>query len=223
MRDEEPRDAGDQPAVPAHWFSRVDESADERFYDEPRFVAHIDQATIDSLTAFYQDFLPAGGRVLDLMSSWISHLPDEAVYDRVEGLGMNAAELEANPRLDGYCVHNLNEHPALPYEPETFDRAMIVVSIQYLIKPIEVLRSVFDVLTEGGAVCIAMSHRLFPTKAIAAFQQLPPEERMQLVAHYLHQAGFTDIAFEDRSPTGADPLWLVTGWKRSGVQTPPGA
>ncbi|MEM8767826.1 MAG: methyltransferase type 11, partial [Pseudomonadota bacterium] len=192
MTDQQPEANAAQ--IPDHWFSRADESPDERFYEEPRFVAHIDQATIDALTAFYRDFLPAGASLLDLMSSWISHLPQDVSYRSVQGLGMNAAELEANPQLDGYRVQNLNENPTLPYEPGTFDRAMIVVSIQYLIRPIEVLRSVYEALTDGGAVCIAMSHRLFPTKAIAAFQQLQPQERVQLVAHYLDQAGFQDIA-----------------------------
>ncbi len=221
MTDQQPKATAEQ--IPAHWFSRADESPDERFYEEPRFVAHIDQATIDALTAFYREFLPENARLLDLMSSWISHLPQGVAYRRVEGLGMNAAELEANPRLDGHCVQNLNENPALPYEAGSFDRAMIAVSIQYLTRPIEVLSSVFETLADEGAVCIAMSHRLFPTKAIAAFQQLPPKERIQLVGHYLDRAGFQDIAFEDRSPAGADPLWLVLGWKRGGTTAPPDA
>jgi SAM-dependent methyltransferase len=199
--------------IPAHFFVRPDESPDELFYDEPRFVTHIDAATIDALTDFYRVFIPAGARVLDLMSSWISHLPDEVAYSRVEGLGMNATELRANRRLDAFCVQNLNDNPALPYEPESFDRALIAVSVQYLTRPIEVMSSIHRVLAGDGAICIAMSHRLFPTKAIAAFQQLPARERIQLVGHYLDRAGFSDIAFEDRSPPDADPLWLVVGRK----------
>lgn len=202
-----------QAEIPAAFFRRPDESPDELFYDEPRFVAHIDQATIDALTDYYRTFVPAGARVLDLMSSWISHLPEGVGYSRVEGLGMNATELRANPRLDGFRVQNLNDDPALPYEAGSFDRALIAVSVQYLIRPIEVMSSLHQILADEGAVCIAMSHRLFPTKAIAAFQQLPPEERIQLVGYYLDQAGFVDVAFEDRSPEGADPLWLVIGRK----------
>ena len=202
-----------QPHIPAGFFRRPDESPDEHFYREPRFVAHIDQATIDALTGFYRTFIPPGARVLDLMSSWISHLPEDVAYSRVEGLGMNAAELGANERLDGFRVQNLNDDPELPYEEGAFDRALIAVSIQYLTRPVEVMSSLRRVLAEDGAVCIAMSHRLFPTKAIAAFQQLPPRERIQLVSVYLDRAGFREIAFEDRSPDGADPLWLVTGVK----------
>ncbi|TNF86762.1 MAG: class I SAM-dependent methyltransferase [Gammaproteobacteria bacterium] len=208
--------SGDEEnGIPAHFFARADESPDEHFYAEPRLVAHIDQATIDALTSYYREFIPTEARVLDLMSSWISHLPEEAVYAHVTGLGMNARELEANKQLNDFLVQNLNDNPILPYAPGSFDRAMIAVSIQYLTRPIEVLSSVHESLAEGGAICIAMSHRLFPTKAIAAFQQLPARERIQLVGYYLDQAGFADVNFEDRSPANADPLWLVTGKKLS--------
>ena len=204
---------GPSAEIPPEYFRRPDESPDELFYDEPRFVAHIDQATIDALTGFYRAFIPAGGRVLDLMSSWISHLPEEVAYSRVEGLGMNATELRANKRLDAFCVQNLNEAPDLPYEAASFDRALIAVSVQYLTRPIEVFSSLHRVLADDGAVCIAMSHRLFPTKAIAAFQHLPPQERIRLVGLYLARSGFSDVVFEDRSPPDADPLWLVIGRK----------
>lgn len=204
--------AGDKD-IPEHFFKRPDESPDELFYDEPRFVAHIDQATIDALTAFYREFIPPGSRVLDLMSSWISHLPEDVDYSHVSGLGMNATELRANRRLDDFTVKNLNDEPVLPYAGGSFDRVVIAVSVQYLIRPMEVMRSVHGALADDGAICIAMSHRLFPTKAIAAFQQFPAQERIRLVGHYLETAGYSEIAFKDRSPENADPLWLVIGRK----------
>ena len=97
--------------LPDALFVRVDESPDGEFYREPRFVAHIDDATIQALTEFYRSFIPDGGDVLDLMSSWISHLPADKHYGRVAGLGMNAAELAANPQLSDYRVHDLNIVP----------------------------------------------------------------------------------------------------------------
>ncbi len=201
----------DIPNLPPTMFRRVDESADREFYAEPRFVAHIDQATIDALTDFYRTFLSSGSDVLDLMSSWISHLPVEVDYKRVSGLGMNREELQGNPRLNDFVVHDLNDEPNLPYSEHSFDRATLAVSIQYLIRPVEVMTSVHKVLRPGGRICVAMSHRLFPTKAIVAFQRLGPEERVQLVAQYLTMGGFTDVQFLDRSPPAADPLWLVVG------------
>jgi ubiquinone/menaquinone biosynthesis C-methylase UbiE len=116
-------------------------------------------------------------------------------------------------------VHNLNETPALPYPDQTFDRVLIAVSIQYLTRPVEVMKSVWATLKPGGQICIAMSHRLFPTKAIAAFAQMPPRERINLVGHYLRSAGFENVEFLDRSPASGDPLWLVTGAKISSELT----
>ena len=204
-------DSNTDTQLPADWFRRIDETPDEDFYLAPRFVAHIDQGTIDALCAFYSEFIPAGSDVLDLMSSWISHLPDDLSLGRVSGLGMNEAELAANPQLGDFCVHNLNDQPRLPYPEGTFDRVILAVSVQYLTRPLEVMASARDVLRDGGAICIAMSHRLFPTKAILAFHELKASERIQLVGHYLKSAGFSDVVLEDRSPPNADPLWLVIG------------
>ena len=199
--------------LPVAWFERSDNESDDVFYEQPRMVAHVDEATLSSLTDFYRDFVPADADVLDLMSSWISHLPQELTLSRVAGLGMNAQELAANAQLTEWCVQNLNQNPQLPYADDSFDRAMIVVSIQYLTQPVDVLRSVFRVLKPGGAIAIAMSHRLFPTKAIAAFQGLQRDDKMKLVGYCLQQSGFIDIRFHDQSPEGADPLWIMTANK----------
>ena len=201
--------------LPVAWFERADDEIDDVFYAQPRMVAHVDEATLSSLTNFYRNFVPAHADVLDLMSSWISHLPQELALSRVAGLGMNAQELAANSQLTEWSVQNLNRNPVLPYADSSFDRAMIVVSIQYLTRPVDVLRSVFRVLKPGGAIAIAMSHRLFPTKAIAAFQGMQRDDKMKLVGYCLQQSGFTDIEFHDESPPDADPLWILTATKQA--------
>lgn len=191
-------------------FRRFDETPDSRFYAEPRFVTHIDDATIDALTQVYRETLPEGGRVLDLMSSWISHLPDDVPYAQVAGLGMNAEELARNPRLDAHLVHDLNADPKLPYADASFDVVVNAVSVQYLIRPVDVFASVRRVLAPGGLHLIATSHRLFPTKATAVWQGLPAPDRMRLLGTYFELAGGYDApAFWDRSPPGADPLWIA--------------
>ena len=197
-------------AFPAQFFERVDDSPDSLFYRDARLVTHIDDATIAALTVFYAEFLPVDTSVLDLMSSWVSHLP-EVRYRHVAGLGMNAEELAANPRLDTRIVHDLNADPRLPFASGTFDRAVVAVSVQYLVQPVAVFEDLRRVLEPGGQVAIAMSHRCFPTKAIFAFRALSPADRVRVVGAYLERAGYVDMGYVDRSPPNADPLWIVTG------------
>ena len=200
-------------AFPERIFARQDDQPDSLFYRQPRMVTHIDDQTIAALTDFYREFIPADCDVLDLMSSWISHLPEELSLRSVTGHGMNEEELAANPRLTRHIVQDLNADPSLPFAPSSFDRTTITVSIQYLTKPVPVMQELFRTLRPGGAICIAMSHRCFPTKAILAFHQLDVEDRVALVGEYLTRGGFTDVQFIDQSPTGADPLWLLIGRK----------
>ncbi len=197
--------------LPDHMFHRQDDSADEAFYSSPRMVNHIDDATINEITSFYQETLKPEDELLDLMSSWVSHLPKDVTYRKVTGLGMNLDELNANARLDQVLVHNLNKTPALPFSDTSFNAVMIVVSIQYLIRPFEVFEEIQRVLKPGGRCIISMSHRLFPTKAIYAFQTLAPKDRVQLVKEYMRQGGLSEIEFIDRSPDKADPLWIIQG------------
>ena len=198
-------------SLPSQLFRRMDESLDAEFYREPRFVTHIDDATIAALTQVYREWIAPGTAVLDLMSSWVSHLPPDVEYSRVVGLGMNRAELARNPRLHEFVVHDLNATPTLPYEDMTFDAAINAVSIQYLTRPVDVYAAVRRVLKPGGRAIVAMSHRCFPTKAVAAWHTLPAAERAALVASYFELAGGYDAAeFVDRSPPGADPLWIVS-------------
>ncbi len=201
---------GGLPELPPEFFRRFDERPDEHFYAPPRLVTHIDDATIEALTAAYRELLPASGRILDLMSSWVSHLPAEVPYARVAGLGMNREELAANGRLTDHAVHNLNEHPTLPYEDGTFDAVVNAVSVQYLTHPAEVFRDIRRVLTPGGIAVVAISHRMFAEKAIALWQSIAMEDRVRLVGAYFALAGgWDEPRVIDRSPADADPLLVI--------------
>lgn len=200
------------PELPPGAFRKADPSPDPRFYDQPRFVAHIDDAAIAAVTDLYREVLPAGGRILDLMSSWISHLPEEVAYAEVIGHGLNAEELAANPRLTRHFVQDLNADPRLPLDDATLDAATICVSVQYLQRPVEVLAEVARVLRPGAPVAITFSNRCFPTKAVAIWSALDGPGHLALVDLYLRRAGFA--AAETRTLLDgrrSDPLWAVIG------------
>jgi SAM-dependent methyltransferase len=200
----------DESSFPPDFFARDDESDDAAFYSVPRFVEHIDPSTIEALTQVYREELCGGGDILDLMSSWVSHFPEAVNYRRVSGLGMNEEELARNPRLDDFCVHDLNRDFELPYEDASFDAVVNAVSIQYLVRPVDVIRSAARVLRPGGIHLVALSHRCFPTKAIHAWHVLPIRERLDVVRSYFVIAGgYEEPCVSDRSPEGSDPLWIV--------------
>ena len=201
--------------LPEEAFRRQDESPDEEFYRTPRLVTHIDERAIAAVTQLYQEHFPEGGIILDLMSSWVSHLPPEVEYGRVIGLGMNETELRNNPRLDEYMVQNLNREPVLPFGDAEFDGAGICVSVDYLTRPVEVLRDLGRVLKPGAPVVITFSNRCFPTKAVAAWQALDDAGHMRLVEEYLREAGnWREVHSLDRSPRRmfSDPLYAVIGY-----------
>jgi hypothetical protein len=204
----------EQPDGAASAFRRYDESADADFYQVPRLVTHIDDDAVAAVTQIYREYLPEGGVILDLMSSWVSHLPPEASYARVIGLGMNQVELEANPRLASWVVHDLNTDPRLPFADGEIDAATICVSIQYLVHPVTVIRDIGRVVRPGGSLIISFSNRCFPTKAVMLWQSLGDEGHTQLVQKYFEAAGnWTDVTILDRSPNQgrSDPLFAVIG------------
>ncbi|WP_047864122.1 class I SAM-dependent methyltransferase [Rubrobacter aplysinae] len=204
--------------MPERIYERQDERPDAEFYGVPRLVKHIDDRAIAEVTGLYREYLPPEGDVLDLMSSWISHLPEEVTYRRVSGLGMNEEELQANPRLDDYVIHDLNENPTLPYAENEFDAATICVSVDYLTRPVEALRDLGRVVRPDGPLVITFSNRCFPTKAVSEWLRRDDSGRMRLVEEYLEEAGsWTGVRPLDRSPRPpfSDPLYAVVA--RSGA------
>ncbi len=206
--------ADDGLGLPEGAFTKIDPEDDETFYQPARLVTHIDDNAIRSLTDFYRTILPAGGVLLDLMSSWVSHLPKDVEYGDIIGHGMNAEELAANPRLGRWFVQNLNREPVLPLDDSSVDAAMICFSIQYLQRPVEVLREVARVLRPGGPVVISFSNRCFPTKAVAVWHRLDDAGHARLVELYLRHAGFEGIETKRLAPyieDEQDPMYAVAG------------
>ena len=206
--------SGRLPELPPGAFRKEDGGDDADFYAPTRLVTHIDEAATQALTACYRVTLPAEGVLLDLMSSWVSHLPPEMVFAEVIGQGMNAEELRTNPRLSRSFVQDLNRNPVLPLEADSCDAALCCVGVQYLQRPLEVFAEVLRVLRPGAPFIISFSNRCFPTKAVAIWRSLDDSGHTALVRLYLQRAGFRDISAEVlRDGSESDPLTAVTGWR----------
>ena len=201
-------------AFPPAAYEREDESSDARFYDVPRRVVHIDDGAIAALGRLYADVLPPGGRLLDLMSSWRSHLPAGFHAGEVVGLGLNAEEMADNPQLTRHVVHDVNREARLPFDDATFDGAACAVSIQYATHPVRLFREVARVLRAGAPFVVSFSTRCFPTKAVAVWLAAPDAQHVQLVQTYFEASGgWTEVSAENRSPgPDGDPLYAV--WAR---------
>jgi SAM-dependent methyltransferase len=205
-----------EPPTP-EFFRRVDESDDELFYEYPRLVVHIDDGAIAKVGEIYAGLLPAGGTILDLMSSWRSHLPDRIRAAKVVGLGLNRAEMEDNPALREVVVHNVNQNPRMPFADASFDGAVMTVSVQYLTRPLELFADVGRVLRARAPFIVTFSNRMFPTKAVALWHGANNDQRVAIVKQYFSDSGaFERIEAIDRSAPGnppSDPIWAVAGFK----------
>ncbi len=203
---------------PANW-RRVDESDDGNFYHDPRLVVHVDEYFINRLSQFLGEYLAPGAVVLDMMSSYKSHLPLDYKPARLVGQGMNEVELKANRQLTDYFVQNLNKNPRLPQADHTFDAVINTVSVQYLTNPVEVFREVGRVLKPGGRFILSFSNRMFPTKAVQLWRELEEPERVALVRQYFIEAGnfgpsqvFSDVSSQTGWASlfsGHDPVYVV--------------
>jgi SAM-dependent methyltransferase len=206
-------------AFTSEMFQRMDESEDALFYAAPRKVVHIDEPAIRAVGQMIAVTFAPNGILLDLMSSWRSHLPAGFVKQKLIGLGLNAEEMADNPDLDEYVVHNVNADPRLPFADASFDGVVITVSIQYLAQPIAIFSEVQRILKNGCPFLVLFSNRMFPTKAVRVWQSLYDGQRAKLIEAYFQAVGgYEDPVFTDASPqTGiTDPLYAVCARKREG-------
>lgn len=201
--------------------TKLDETNDLEFYSYPRLVTHVDEGFIDRLTNLYRQKLKPNTRILDLMSSWVSHLPEEMEFSHVEAQGMNEEELSKNRRLNSYFVQNLNKNPKLPLEDESFDAVLNTVSVQYLEYPEAVFSEIHRVLKPKGVAIVSFSNRMFYQKAIAVWRDSGEMGRVKLVKGYFRSvAGFGPAEVISHQPpmmpsflqmlgVGGDPFYAV--------------
>ncbi len=172
---------------------KIDRTDDADFYSDPRFVTHIDAAFIQRLTNLYRQQLQPQTKILDLMSSWVSHLPSEMEFAEVCGHGLNEAELSRNPRLDRYFVQNLNKDLQLPCADAEFAAVLNTVSVQYLQYPETIFAEILRILQPGGQAIVSFSNRMFPHKAINAWRDGGDEQHLELVCRYFRSVvGFSE-------------------------------
>lgn len=199
--------AADQ-IFPSGFFDRSDPSSDQVFYSFDRLVTHIDAGAIAAVGDLY-DELDLTGDVLDLCSSWISHF--RTAPRKLVALGMNAAELRANQAASTWLVHDLNVDPVLSFADASFDAVTCCVSVDYLIRPLEVFAEVARVLRPGAPFVVTFSNRCFPTKAIRGWLLTDDEGRCAIVDTYFDVTdGFDPAVVQLRNPgAGGDPLYVV--------------
>lgn len=169
---------------------KLDGTDDALFYSEPRFVQHLDGGFRGRLTQLYSERIPTCAVVLDLMSSWVSHLPDDQRYEQVIGHGLNAQELQANPRLDRHWVQNLNQSQVLPLEDSSVDCTLIVAGWQYLQQPEAIAEELFRITRPNGQVIVAFSNRMFFTKAPQIWTDGADGDHLRYVAEVLMAQGW---------------------------------
>ena len=205
-------------------FRREDETDDRLFYAEPRLVVHIDDYALGAIASYFEKVLPHDGVILDLMSSWRSHLPENLPVKKLIGLGMNDVEMAENPRLHQAVVHDINAEPGLPFGDDSFDAVVVTVSIQYIVRPLEVFAEVNRTLKEGASFHVVYSNRMFPTKAVAIWKDLDDARRADLISSYFNDTGGWDspriLNIGSRQKTNTDPVYVVTARKATGADTP---
>lgn len=203
-------------------FSRQDESADSEWYAQPRFVQHIDDPAIACLKSYYSTIIKPNHSVLDICSSWVSHLPAELKPQSMVGYGMNYAELSKNPHLTKFSVKDLNVMPRLEDVPDgTIDTVICNVSVDYLTRPVEVFNEMKRVLIGGGTAHMAFSNRCFPTKVVGNWMEMSDEERRRWVAGYFWASGgwegVEEVILKEQKEgflgRFEDPLYVVRGMK----------
>ena len=171
---------------------KLDESNDEEFYSDPKFVYHLDANFRNYLSSLYKNEINDYSTVLDLMSSWDSYLPKEKRYKKVIGHGLNKEELERNKILNSFWVQNFNLNQKIPLESENVDYCLMVAAWQYLQYPENITKEVTRILSDKGKILVSFSNRAFWHKAPNIWTTSTEEERVKYVRKVLITNGFKE-------------------------------
>ena len=170
--------------------SKLDNNPDELFYFKPKFTHHLDSCFRKRLTSLYQSEIKPNSKVLDLMSSWVSHLPIGIKYKEGVGHGLNNEELKANEALDNYWIQNLNSNQELPFKDNIFDICLIVAGWQYLQYPEFIAKELSRISVNGGKLIISFSNRAFWNKATMIWSESTDFQRIEYISKVLNNNGW---------------------------------
>lgn len=174
-------------------FSRLDETEDELFYEQDRFVNHLDTVALDAVESIIGQLIVEDHPViLDLMAGWDSHIPEGIKPARTVGLGLNHNELSKNMKLNEYVIHDVNKYLQLPFPDSMFDIVLNTVSVDYMTHPMDIFREVGRILKPGGLYLVIFSDRMFPEKAVKVWRESDEEGRIVLVEELFERSGAFD-------------------------------
>ena len=171
---------------------KLDESNDEEFYSDPKFVYHLDSNFRNYLSSVYKNEIKSNSTVLDLMSSWDSYLPQGKKYRKVIGHGLNKEELKTNKTLNYFWIQNFNLSQEMPLDSKSVDYCLMVAAWQYLQYPENLTKDVARILSQQGKFLISFSNRAFWHKAPNIWTNSTEEERVEYVRKVLIKNGFKE-------------------------------
>ena len=198
---------------------KIDFADDKIFYHQPRFVNHLSHSFRNRLTHLYSQYLYNHYVVLDLMSSWVSHLPENTKYKKVIAHGMNESELKSNLRVDSFWVQDLNKTQNIPLEDSSVDIGLIVAGWQYLQYPEQVSLELSRVIKNDSYLIISFTNRAFWTKSPNIWINSSEEGRIEYVKSVLSNNGwnieriFNELTYEKKLfgfySSESDPFFSV--------------
>jgi FKBP-type peptidyl-prolyl cis-trans isomerase 2 len=144
-------------------------------------------------------------RAADLDEDFLPPKPDAAAlrnYQRVLGRFVK-------PDMRVLDLSPDSERPSGKY-----DAAACLCTLEYMDRPVDILRYIDHFLTPGAPVVLAFTDRFDRDRAITGWGELHPFERMGLALEYLRMAGFTQglgtVSMRNDWRDRDDPAFLET-------------
>jgi hypothetical protein len=171
-------------------FERLDEGEDSDFFSSPSLTPFWDNTALGEVSKLYDELVPDGAHVLDLMAGVHSPLQESNVSPvHITCAGLNPVELNHNPICDDRLELNVNTLESLPFDDESFNVVLIHAAIEYVTQPELLFSQISRVLKPGGRIIVSFSNRSVNEKAIRLWNDVHEFERPGIVLSYLRKSG----------------------------------